>query len=657
MLVNTSSVISSAIISSGIGYAIGFPVSKYFDSKIQMRLLVAPTIGLGIFGAAGASIFHLLPLTTINLLLLLFAFSAASLWLSRGAVDPLFRSSVSPGFSWLAVAFLVCLLPAFAIIPQHYGESAGVGSPIWDHAKIAIVNEIAQNGLPPNNPFYSEAGSENKLIYYYVWHFIAASTSVITGASGWEADIALTGVTALCSTFVVAWLTLARSRNAHAAWWVLPLLLASSLRPIVKFASGKWLDDWVTQEHLRTWFVEAAWAPQHLFSGTVTLLVILAFVRTIYCDTATTIAFPMLTGFMLASAYGSSVWAGGFSLLFILPVLGALSILRVLRKKRLLEITIAMAATVAVTFLCAGVMVYEQSSLLQTRNAVDFWVFPVFVGMDWFINIPSFWVFLISLDFSVLYASFLIWCFKTFNLESDSSGYLDGMTVAIVLPPLVCAQSLHSVLVYNDLGHHAVIPSVMLMTATSASLLSLNAGKTALIGRLTKITAIILVAPSILAGAQLVYAYTLQFRAQASETEEGKAFRASPEMWEAVRRVTPSNEAVANNPLDLASVTFIPGNISWAVLSRRRNCATELELLRAYAAQLTPERASDVFNFFKDVFEGNLTEERLKIMKEEYLCKTLVVTKRDGLWGNKVLDGNSIFRLVSEKKGKWRIYR
>ncbi|MER8511202.1 hypothetical protein NKH91_31570 [Mesorhizobium sp. M0894] len=621
-----------------------------------MRLLIAPAIGLGLFGAPGASVFHLLPLTPINLLMIILVFSAVAHWLSRGAISPLLRSPVSPGFSWLAVAFLVCLLPAFAIIPQHYGESAGVGAPIWDHVKIAIVNEIAQNGLPPKNPFYSDVGSANTLIYYYVWHFIAACTSVITGASGWEADIALTGVTALSSTFVIAWLTVARSRNANAAWWVLPLLLSTSLRPIAQFASGNLLDNWMTQEHLTTWFFKAAWAPQHLFSGTVALIAIMAYVRIIYYNTRS-LNLPILMGAMLSSAYGSSTWAGGFSLLFILPVLGALSISHILQKKRLLEIAISISAIVTIFSLCAGVLLYEQSVLLQYRKAVDFWVFPVFTSHYWFIDVTGFWTFLFFLEFGILYTSFLIWCLARPFDDSVRYKFIDRTIAIAILSPMLCAQFLHSILDYNDLGWHVITPSIMLMIVMTASLLSLHVGKSTRIGRLTTITAIMLMAPSVLAGIQRAYSYTFQFRVQGYETEEGTAFRASPEMWEAVRRVTPSNEAVANNPLDLAGLTSMPGNISWAVLSRRRNCATELKLLRAYAAQLTPEQAAYVYNFFKEVFDGRVSEERLRLMREKYLCKTLVVTSRDGLWGNQLLESNSVFQLVSEKIGKWRIYR
>ncbi|MCZ4093660.1 hypothetical protein [Sinorhizobium psoraleae] len=409
MLVQASSIVASALVSSVIGYAIGFPVSKYFDSNVRMRLLLSPVIGLGIFGAAGVSIFHFLPLTVFNLILVVLTFSAGALRLSKGTIDPLLHSPENPGFSWLAVASLLCLLPTFEIIPQHYGGSAGVGHPIWDHAKIAIVNEIAQNGLPPANPFHSEAGSPNTLVYYYVWHFIAACSSVITGAGGWEADIALTGMTALFSTFVVAWLAVARSRRAHAAWWVLPLLLVGSLKPIARFVSGKWLDNWTAHEHgLQTWIIQAPWVPQHVFSGTLALIGIMAYLRILYCNAGRNLALAVFMGAILASAYGSSMWAGGLSLLLILPIVGALSVSHVVRAKRLLQVVISLSVTVVITVLCAGVLVREQSFILQTRNVVEFWVFPIFQGNPWFFDALGFWLFLIPLEFGIIYLSFII---------------------------------------------------------------------------------------------------------------------------------------------------------------------------------------------------------------------------------------------------------
>ena len=64
----------------------------------------------------------------------------------------------------------------------------------FEQRVVQLVNqERANNGLPPGNPFYAALGNEpNRLNYYYLWYFIAASAARLTGASGWAADMALT---------------------------------------------------------------------------------------------------------------------------------------------------------------------------------------------------------------------------------------------------------------------------------------------------------------------------------------------------------------------------------------------------------------------------------------------------------------------------------
>jgi hypothetical protein len=65
--------------------------------------------------------------------------------------------------------------------------------PIYDQAKIALVDEIVRSGVPPANPFVGTGdGGSGSTTYYYYWLFGAAQLALITGASGWEADVAAT---------------------------------------------------------------------------------------------------------------------------------------------------------------------------------------------------------------------------------------------------------------------------------------------------------------------------------------------------------------------------------------------------------------------------------------------------------------------------------
>ena len=85
----------------------------------------------------------------------------------------------------LAAAAIVSLCVAVAIAPK-FDQAAVLLSPaIFDHAKVAMIDEMARLGVPPGNPFL---GGASPLAYYYLWHFSAAELVLATGITGWEAD-------------------------------------------------------------------------------------------------------------------------------------------------------------------------------------------------------------------------------------------------------------------------------------------------------------------------------------------------------------------------------------------------------------------------------------------------------------------------------------
>ena len=57
---------------------------------------------------------------------------------------------------------------------------------------------MTRQGVPPVNPVFGPSGA-GEVAYYYLWHFSAAELALPPKASGWEADIALTGFTAFAS--------------------------------------------------------------------------------------------------------------------------------------------------------------------------------------------------------------------------------------------------------------------------------------------------------------------------------------------------------------------------------------------------------------------------------------------------------------------------
>ena len=101
-----------------------------------------------------------------------------------------------PGWAY-GLAALLAVIPTLAILPKETGDGVALAGPMFDHAKVAIIDDMARLGLPPGNPFFGAAG--DRLAYYYLWYFGAAQFARVLGISGWEADVAMTWFSAFAS--------------------------------------------------------------------------------------------------------------------------------------------------------------------------------------------------------------------------------------------------------------------------------------------------------------------------------------------------------------------------------------------------------------------------------------------------------------------------
>ena len=62
-----------------------------------------------------------------------------------------------PAWAWIG-ALIFALGPAFAMLPKFADGAVIFSAPIFDHAKVAIVDEMVRLGVPPGNPFFGEEG-------------------------------------------------------------------------------------------------------------------------------------------------------------------------------------------------------------------------------------------------------------------------------------------------------------------------------------------------------------------------------------------------------------------------------------------------------------------------------------------------------------------
>src|SRR5262249_31331914 len=122
-----------------------------------LALPLAPTVGWATHNALALPILRLtgfsrLSVIGLALLALVARFALARTRLPAAPADALPRVSI-----WAyGGAALLALAPAIAILPKDVADGVILAGPIYDHSKIAMIDEMVRLGVPPGNPFFGE---------------------------------------------------------------------------------------------------------------------------------------------------------------------------------------------------------------------------------------------------------------------------------------------------------------------------------------------------------------------------------------------------------------------------------------------------------------------------------------------------------------------
>src|ERR1700683_941581 len=72
-----------------------------------------------------------------------------------------------------AAAALLALVPAAAIVPKFSGGAVHLADAIFDHSKIAIIDAMTRQGLPPTNPIFGGGRSRRPAHLFFFFPLIA----------------------------------------------------------------------------------------------------------------------------------------------------------------------------------------------------------------------------------------------------------------------------------------------------------------------------------------------------------------------------------------------------------------------------------------------------------------------------------------------------
>jgi hypothetical protein len=553
-----------------------------------------------------------------------------------------------------AAAALLALAPAVALLPKSVADGVILSGPIFDHSKIAMIDEMARLGVPPGNPFFGEGGGPPRLVYYYLWHFSAAQLAAAFGLSGWAADIALTWVTAFASLALMMGLAVRYSGQRPAALWVVPLALAASLRPVLAMIwSADRLDPVL---HPATgfagWFFQSAWVPQHLMAASCVVAAVMLMRGLAAQGKLRVLALALAA----AAAFGSSTWVGGVTFALAAPVIGVAVLWQAQRGERL-RLLARLAIAGILTIMLAAPFLYDQLAMAASRDVAAVAFHPMEVLGDAFpeswrraLDLPAWWLVLLPVELPAIFMTGAIAAVVLLRAPLDRDVGRETVVLAcLAVVALAASWLLVSTLgENNDLGWRAVLPAVAALTAFAAAGIA-----HARLWRARIAVAAALVAIAL--GLPRTYEI-LRDDVAGHPQPDAAVFAQAPAMWAAVRRHSLPDERVGNNPLALAAATRWPVNIGWALLANRRSCYAGREFALVFTV-LPAARRREIDAQFIRVFAGEGSPDDLRDLAMRWGCRVIALTSADGAWTNDPFAASPFFRMVETAPGRWKVYR
>ena len=636
----------------GFYFLLGLVLALRF-SPIGTASLLAPITGWAVHSAAALPVLFLAGMSRASVA---FVFivplvgSLAVLYRSRGIVAARRPSLIL--LIALISALVLSLLVALGAWPKVSGDSVTFAAPIFDHSKIAIIDEIARLGLPPGNPFFGGREAGPWLSYYYLWHFTATEWALLLGVSSWTADVALTWFTAFSSLCLLTGLAIWFGGRASAALWVVALAATASLRPLINAVIDPVAAKDVIGEQsgFGAWFFQTTWAPQHAASATAAVLAAFVMARLSEAPRAITC---VLLGLMLAATFESSTWIGGIVLPLSAIAIAMFMIEQTERSNRL-RLLLHFGATGALALLLVSPFLADQFIAASMRGGgVPIAIEPYAVlgqtagfARD-AANLVAYWTVFLPVEFPAFFATGLILLYWLRTQPNRDRATLLALTV-LLFAGLLASWLLRSTLAdNNDLGWRAVLPAVMVLIVFAAVGLSHLQEKRRTAAFAAAIVLVLLGLPESI---KLIRDNIL-----GDPRTSSNAFADSAVLWQAVRQHSAPGERVANNPQSFNRMTPWPANMSWALLSDRRSCYAGGAFTRPFTG-ISPGREKLIEAQFARVFEGTADADDIAQLASQYNCSVIVLTPEDGAWSRDPVVASSYYRAV-ESTSRWRIYK
>jgi hypothetical protein len=641
-----------ALVATAFWTALGYAVARHLLPRV-LAIGAAPVAGWAIFSTVTLPIFMAIGFSAVGVVgvaALALIIGGGLLMMRRQYLDAEPAPSIPP-WSYAAAA-LLALAPAVAILPKFSATGVHLADQIFDHSKIAIIDAMTRQGLPPVNPVFGEFGA-GRLAYYYLWHFSAAELALSLRVSGWEADIALTWFTAFASLILMMGLAVWLSRRSGAAILVVALAAAASLRATLNLLFGSYsLEPFMASlTGFAGWLFQSAWVPQHLMSASCVVTAMLLLVQ--YAQQQRAIRLLVLV-LMVVAGFECSTYVGGVT--FAVTALAAVPILLVgIERTRRVRFALGLAVAAVLVTCFAAPFILDQAATVAARGGGSPLVIDHYevlgellpATLRRVLDVPAYWLILLPIEFPAAYVAGAIALVVLLRRavpgpEKTAVAVLIAIAAAGLLTSWLLVSKLGD---NNDLGLRAVLPAVMILIVGAAA------------GMMRSPCRVVIVVAA-MGGLMLSFPGTValvQYSIVGDPAPDDRVFAATPELWAAVRHYASPTARVANNPLFLQDLTPWPANMSWALLANRSSCFAGRELALAFAP-LPADRREAINAQFIRIFDGQGTADDVNDMATKYACDVIVVVPQDNAWNNDPFANGPAYRLAESRDGRWRIY-
>ena len=655
----------------------GLAVLRWLGLLATLRslsvLLTAPAIGLCTYGSFSLLFSSITDYSTLTIFVIwLFFQGMILLWQDKQPpydTDHFCHISNLKSLFILIGAMLWSASATVQIFPVMYQGGLFVNPPIFDHAKVAIVDAIVRDGLLPINPYYAPDGQTIPLIYYYTWHFLASQLKLLAGVTGWQAEVAMNWFTGFATIAFLCALAIRFTQRARAGLLLLLFAWATSPIDLLPSLLGPHLENWfsIPPGHgLEVLWNQMMWVPQHILSALAVILAIF-FTTHILIHDRFQMNYTVSLALSGATAFGSSTWVGGIGLFMVFPFLVGMGLRLCLPKENYL---MTLKALMLAIFICAIVifpLLLSQSSGPPSSFLPFGWgiypstrLFPLGPQSGEIIaHIIMFWIQFLPLNLGISYLLGLLALFARSSPLLEERTF-QALNIGGVIGYLLVTQFVQSTFWNNTFGWRAVLVPVMLLLVWSA--IAFTELSTCHFSAVTKWRSnawLVRWKSALLPITVVGLTVGILSFLRIWSLPDPSYFPPPPEVitlhqgffrqyyaWEKVREYARPHDRVQANPDGYASLTPWPATLPYALFADRSTAYANVEYATVFAHRYDQEQNLQQYQLIQNIFSEHPTQEALQKIRDQLKVKVLLIDKTDAVWPLDTIEKSGLYRLV-----------